>query len=595
MEDTEEEQEAEEEEAPEAGPEASEEDPETIVIDPASVEVQEEVEEDGPELQPVEETDTTPESPEGTETAPDSTEETEPASEPAPEPETTPEPTPEEEPTATPEPTPEEEPTATPEPSPTEVPVRTVSIDPESLFFENAAEGYTEAPAAALVTVTNTGNVTAVLAQPAAQNYVITALDKTTIAPGESAVFTIQPMAGLAPGAYNETINIISAEDGTLLNAMGVSFLVEEAPKEMKLTASAELLDFGVLTAGYPEAPEAQTLTITNEGGVTLTLQQPTADNYQIGALSSAVLAPGESATFTVRPLTGLAEGSYNTVLTVKTAEGAEASTSVAFTVSAKTVALISVTAPADITGVKNGTAKEAAALGLPQTVVIRTTNGEMNCNVIWDVNAASYDPAAKTAQTFTVTGALQLPGGIDNPDNVPLYTSVKVSVNSRDLIIADPANNYIAGIAAGSQYTTESKISFTAVGAAMDNAAPIAGDERYVPYKWNLVEDRTWDTAPYAATFRIAQAGDYTVKVTFNQQKFDGAAWNLTGVQDVKQVSFKVNGAGIATLTPTPEAKKAVATGDDTNIAPMVIGLVAAVLIIAAAAILLIRRRNKR
>ena len=544
---------------------------------------EEEAEEDGPELQPVEETDTTPESTEESETTPESTEGTEPASEPAPEPETTP------------EPTPEEEPTVTPEPSPTEVPVLAVSMDPESLLFEDAAEGYTEAPAAAAVTVTNTGNVNAVLAQPTAQNYVITALDKTTLAPGESAVFTIQPMQGLAPGAYNETINIISAEDGTLLNAMGVSFLVEEAPKEMKLTASTELLDFGVLTAGYSEAPEAQTLTITNEGGVTLTLQQPTADNYQIGALSSAVLAPGESATFTVRPLTGLAEGSYNAVLTVRTAEGAEASVSVAFTVSAKTVALISVTTPADITGVKNGTAKDAAALGLPQTVVIQTTNGEMNCNVVWDVNAASYDPAAKTAQTFTVTGALQLPGGIDNPDNVPLYTSVKVSVNSRDLIIADPANNYIAGIAAGSQYTTESKISFTAVGAAMDNAAPIAGDERYVPYKWNLVEDRTWDTAPYTATFRIAQAGNYTVKVTYNQQKYDGAAWNLTGVQDVKQVSFTVNGAGIATLTPTPEAKQAVATGDDTNIAPMVIGLVAAVLIIAAAAILLIRRRNKR
>ncbi|WP_314584853.1 LamG-like jellyroll fold domain-containing protein [Paenibacillus terrigena] len=90
---------------------------------------------------------------------------------------------------------------------------------------------------------------------------------------------------------------------------------------------------------------------------------------------------------------------------------------------------LKSITASAALTGVVNGTAKTSAALGLPATVELVTDNGNVNANVVWDVEAASYDPAEKSEQTFTVNGTVTLPEGVDNPKNVALTASIQVTV----------------------------------------------------------------------------------------------------------------------------------------------------------------------
>jgi len=90
---------------------------------------------------------------------------------------------------------------------------------------------------------------------------------------------------------------------------------------------------------------------------------------------------------------------------------------------------LDSITAPKAITGVANGTAKTAEALGLPATVELITDAGSMNTNVSWNVEASSYDPAVKEEQTFTVDGAVTLPEGVNKPDNVALTTSIQVTV----------------------------------------------------------------------------------------------------------------------------------------------------------------------
>ncbi|NOU70918.1 hypothetical protein GC098_05650, partial [Paenibacillus sp. LMG 31458] len=90
---------------------------------------------------------------------------------------------------------------------------------------------------------------------------------------------------------------------------------------------------------------------------------------------------------------------------------------------------LMSIT-PADITGVEIGTAKTAAALGLPGKVSLVTNIGNMDASVIWDLSGINYDPTIKTVQTFTVPGTVTLPSGVRNPNNVPLTTSVSVTVN---------------------------------------------------------------------------------------------------------------------------------------------------------------------
>ncbi|WP_045516293.1 carbohydrate-binding protein [Neobacillus niacini] len=104
-------------------------------------------------------------------------------------------------------------------------------------------------------------------------------------------------------------------------------------------------------------------------------------------------------------------------------------------------VNLNSITAPAAVIGVDNGTAKTAAALRLPQTVKLETDDGSIDANVTWNVGASSYDPAIKTAQTFTIAGTVTLPSGIENPNNVPLETSISVTVDALPAVFVKAAN----------------------------------------------------------------------------------------------------------------------------------------------------------
>lgn len=77
-----------------------------------------------------------------------------------------------------------------------------------SLNFDAAYTGYAQ-PAAKTVTVTNTGNQSLTLTQPASTNsFEVGTLSKTQLAPDEQATFTVQPKAGLAVGSYEESINI---------------------------------------------------------------------------------------------------------------------------------------------------------------------------------------------------------------------------------------------------------------------------------------------------------------------------------------------------------------------------------------------------
>ena len=91
-------------------------------------------------------------------------------------------------------------------------------------------------------------------------------------------------------------------------------------------------------------------------------------------------------------------------------------------------------------------------------------------------------------------------------------------------------------------------------------------------------------------------RSGDYALKVTFNQQKYDGSKWTNTGATDVKQVKFSVSNGKGATATPIPaqkaNQKKPVLTGDNTMILPFVIILAVAALCIVG--VVVYRKRKK-
>ena len=83
----------------------------------------------------------------------------------------------------------------------------TISVTPDKLNFgtilQNAAQ-----PPAQTVKVTNTGNQTVTLNQPAATNFLVGTLSKTELKPNETAAFTVQPKAGLDVGLYAEPLTV---------------------------------------------------------------------------------------------------------------------------------------------------------------------------------------------------------------------------------------------------------------------------------------------------------------------------------------------------------------------------------------------------
>lgn len=381
--------------------------------------------------------------------------------------------------------------------------ITAVQADPESFSYDDLKEGY-DTPEATTITLTNTGNTTVSLMQPYAEYFDIGELSASVLEPGDSAAFTAVPVNGLKVGNYLDSIQIAqTSSEGQedVLTTIKASATVSEVKKIYKLSVTPEELNFGKAKEGYSEAPEAQKVTVTNEGNTNVTLNAPSGKNFKIGKLSATELAPGESCTFKIRPKEGLKAGSYT------------------------------------------------------ESVVI------------------------------------------DNKQQISAEVKVQFTVKAaRKAKIADPTDNKITGISSDG-YTTQSKITFTAVGAGMDNESPGKGDVRYVPYNWKVINTNSWSSAPYTAAFGITKAGTYTLTVTFDRQKYNGSEWKNTGEQDTKQVNFSITQAQTVTATPTPQpngatAKSAVKTGDTTNITPFVI-----ILAIAAGCIVgvVVYKRRKK
>ena len=108
---------------------------------------------------------------------------------------------------------------------------------------------------------------------------------------------------------------------------------VTVTPSTYGLSADPAALNFGSAYIGYAR-PAARTVTVTNTGSRPLTLTQPASTaGFEVGTLSKAVLAAGETASFTVQPRAGLAAGTYRENITVSGSEGASATISAAFNV----------------------------------------------------------------------------------------------------------------------------------------------------------------------------------------------------------------------------------------------------------------------
>ena len=473
-----------------------------------------------------------------------------------------------------------------------------ISTDPAVLSFADLTEGYTQISESQTVTVTNTGDETVTLKLPESEHFDIAPVDTQavyTLEKGASCSFLVQPKAGLVQGDYSDTLvfGIEEDESAVAQAEAGVSVKAEEKP-QVSLKADPSEIIYDPMEEGYNTPEYVYRITLTNTGNAAVDLTQPQAQYFEIGELSATQLDPGAEATFTAVPKTGMTAGEYSESVQVTATNtdsqiSAVAEINASFSVTKPACRITGIQNPSHVKGVKNGVEKSAKALGLPSKVVINTTEGEMKAKVKWNVKECTYDPSVKQEQSFKVNGTVVLPDGVENPDQISLITAVKVTVKAgRTAQIADPANNKITGISADG-YTTQSKITFTAVGAGMDNESPGKGDVRYVPDHWTVINTNSWSQAPYTATFGITKEGTYNLTVVFNAQQYDGKSWKNTGKQDTKQVSFTISQPKVViTATPTPvqqnpaaNQKKAVQTGDTTNIMPFVL-----ILAIAAGAI---------
>ena len=102
--------------------------------------------------------------------------------------------------------------------------------------------------------------------------------------------------------------------------------------KTYSLSVDKSTLNFGSITEGE-ERPAAQTVTVKNTGNQAVTLNPPTAENFEIGALSKTELAPNATATFTIQPKDKLPRGSYSEQITISGNDGASATLTASFTV----------------------------------------------------------------------------------------------------------------------------------------------------------------------------------------------------------------------------------------------------------------------
>ena len=119
---------------------------------------------------------------------------------------------------------------------------------------------------------------------------------------------------------------------GTISVTGNATYTAKWTPFSYTLSATPSALDFGSITEGE-ERPAAQTVTVKNTGNQTVTLKQPTAENFEIGALSVNELKPDESATFTIQPKDNLSRGSYSEQIAISNTNGEKATITATFTV----------------------------------------------------------------------------------------------------------------------------------------------------------------------------------------------------------------------------------------------------------------------
>ena len=191
-----------------------------------------------------------------------------------------------------------------------------ITLDPTSKDLGKLKEGYSEKEAeekGITVTLQNKGASNVRVDGVKGNDHFTVTADKSnsdSLKPGEKAKFDIVPKKDLKVGTYTDTITFVTRENATA--AIKVTVVVEK--KLAPLTVEPATLDFGIVNEGYT-ALNPKTVTVKNNTEYAIRLEQPSSYSYEVSILSRTSLPAGGTATFTVRPRTGLPANAYNGVV----------------------------------------------------------------------------------------------------------------------------------------------------------------------------------------------------------------------------------------------------------------------------------------
>ena len=169
--------------------------------------------------------------------------------------------------------------------------------------------------------------------------------------------------------------------------------------------------------------PQAQTVTITNEGNVTNTVSLPESDAFDLNGGagfegSTAVLAPEGTATFTVRPKAGLSADDYSGTLTLSGSGDSQVSLDVSYTVEKGQAAVTTVPqAVEDLT--YTGSAQALLTEG-------EATGGTLMYSLDQDGEYTTAIPTGTNAGEYSVYYKVQ--GDKDHNDTEPVEVTVTIA-----------------------------------------------------------------------------------------------------------------------------------------------------------------------
>ena len=382
--------------------------------------------------------------------------------------------------------------------------------------FAEVVAGY-EQPAAAALTITNTGSagatITGVTSSDPAR-FIVNTNGSSQIAAGATDTsWTIQPAAGLAAGTYGATVTV--TYDGGKTVSSTVSFVVKESAPAPASELVIGNVAFEPLEKGY-SVPAAKNFTVSNTGNADVTVNSAALigknpDAFVLGGVTTAIKA-GETASYSVQPAGGLTEGTYTATLVVTYDGGKTAQADVSFTVTQGVVTEPSLT----VGDVNFGSVVKGSALDA-QSVSITNIGGST-------ATITRVYLSGTNADSFTVNdnGSTQI--AVDGPDaswkvqpNAGLEAgtySAQINVEYNGSASPAKAPVTLTVTKSGTPSTAELTLEPVTVSQAADNLSPVTltimnNSDVEAVIESVKVSDETNFTTNYDGSTHIAAHGE--------------------------------------------------------------------------------------